>query len=83
MSKFRLRVVCLTLATFSLSLHTAYAVQATTPNAQQSQPAPAPAPAASAQTGKVTAYTLPPDLYKKARERSRIKKSLLSFLQRS
>lgn len=72
MSKFRLRVVCLTLATFSLSLHTAYAVQATTPNAQQSQPAPAPANAASAQTGKVTAYTLPPDLYKKARERSRI-----------
>jgi Zn-dependent protease with chaperone function len=62
----------LTLATFSLSLHTAYAVQATTPNAQQSQPAPAPANAASAQTGKVTAYTLPPDLYKKARERSRI-----------
>jgi len=58
----------------------AFATQAaqTTPSApsatQQQAPSanPPSAPAASAQTAKVTAYTLPPDLYKKARDRSRI-----------
>ena len=71
MRSSRLRVVCLILATFALSLHS-YAVQASASDVQQQSQSASPNPAASAQTNKVTAYTLPPDLYKKARERSRI-----------
>jgi Zn-dependent protease with chaperone function len=59
----------------------AFAMQAaqTAPSAssatqQQAPSANAPgAPAVSAQTARVTEYTLPPDLYKKARDRSRIR----------
>ena len=58
----------------------AFALQAaqTAPSASSTTQQPAPStntpsvPAASAQTAKVTEYTLPPDLYKKARDRSRI-----------
>lgn len=75
MRKFRLRVVYLIFAAFAFSIPGAQAVQAAAPAAQQQSPAAPSNPAetaASAQKAKVTAYTLPPDLYKKARERSRI-----------
>jgi Zn-dependent protease with chaperone function len=82
-SKFRLGVICFAAVTLALTLQPAHAAQTATPDAQpQSQSAPAATPAASAQTSKVTAYTLPPDLYKKARERSRINfhLALIGFL---
>jgi Zn-dependent protease with chaperone function len=49
-------------------------VQSSAPNGQQQTPAAtsSTAPNATENSRKVTAYTLPPDLYKKARERSRI-----------
>lgn len=46
--------------------------QSTPANEAQSQAAAGQAAAAQATSQKVTAYTLPPDLYKKARDRSRI-----------
>jgi STE24 endopeptidase len=82
-SKFRLGAVCLAVVAVALTLQSAHAAQTATPDAQpQSQSAAAPAPAASAQINKVTAYTLPPDLYKKARERSQINfhLALIGFL---
>jgi len=59
----------------------AFAMQAaqTAPSASSATQKPAQsattpsAPATSVQTERVTAYTLPPDLYKKARDRSRIR----------
>jgi Zn-dependent protease with chaperone function len=61
----------LILAAFALS-EPALAVQASVSDVQQQSQSASTTPAASVQAGKVTAYTLPPDLYKKARERSRI-----------
>jgi STE24 endopeptidase len=83
--KLRLRVVWLIFITIALSVPAVHAAQTAASDAQQGSQPPSssvPAPAASGQTAKVTAYTLPPDLNKKARERSRIRfhLALVGFL---
>jgi len=72
MRKLRLRVLCLVAATFALTLLPVHAAQSATQQQSQVAASNPAAPTASGQTTRVTAYTLPPDLYKKARERSRI-----------
>jgi STE24 endopeptidase len=74
MKMLRLGVVFLLLAIFTFCLPDTRA-QSAGANAQQQTPettAGAPAANTTQTSQKVTAYTLPPDLYKKARERSRI-----------
>jgi STE24 endopeptidase len=72
----RFWIAALALMTFVLSLQGAQtappAASGTQPQTPSSNASMTPAPAASVQTAKVTEYTLPPDLYKKARDRSRI-----------
>ncbi|HXY00501.1 MAG TPA: M48 family metallopeptidase [Candidatus Limnocylindrales bacterium] len=78
MSKYRITLAVLVLTFFAFSLRAAddqTSSAPATPQPQTSVPsgAASPATAAPETTRKVTAYTLPPDLYKKARDRSRIR----------
>jgi STE24 endopeptidase len=87
MSKYRIALAVLTITVIVLSLYAAGNQSGSAPlSAQQvshgsngfvTQTASAPP-----ETRKVTAYTLPPDLYKKARDRSRIhfRLALISFV---
>lgn len=67
--------LCLALAVILFALHLEAQGSLPPSNAQQSQAnnsSNMPAAPATTQSSKVTAYTLPPDLYQKARNRSRI-----------
>jgi Zn-dependent protease with chaperone function len=74
--KLRFAVAVVAFTMFALSLQAAQtappAASVTRQQTSSANTSTAPAPTASVQTAKVTAYTLSPDLYKKARDRSRI-----------
>jgi STE24 endopeptidase len=75
MSKYRIAVAALACTVFVLLSSGAQAQSDSAPSSVQQSAAASSttgSPAASDTTRKVTAYTLPPDLYKKARDRSRI-----------
>src|SRR5215469_15532207 len=75
MSEYRIAFAVLTFTVFALCAADDKGSAASS-SAQQATPtitgSAAPSAAAPEATRKVTAYTLPPDLYKKARDRSRI-----------
>jgi STE24 endopeptidase len=74
----RIAVVLLAVALLAATVPCAKAQQTTSagpqspPSASMPAPSQASVPSANVQSRRVTAYTLPPDLYKKARDRSRI-----------
>jgi STE24 endopeptidase len=75
MRRFHFLVVALVLAFLAFSSAAAQMKPAASGSTEQQPPAAsstAPAPAAQTEQPKVTAYTLPPDLYKKAHDRGRI-----------
>jgi len=82
MSKHRVIVGVLAFVVCALFLRTANAQVGSAPASAQTQSSSNPATAATTATPKVTAYTLPPDLYKKAHNRSRInfRLALISFV---
>lgn len=84
MTTVRITFLILAIALLALAVPCARTQQTTSTSAgsQSSPPASVPAPSqATVQSARVTAYTLPPDLYKKARDRSRIefRLALISF----
>lgn len=70
MERFRVTIVVLILASFAMSLLARQNSPASNP---QEPSTTAPTPALTVQSRKVTAYTLPPDLYRKARNLSKIR----------
>jgi STE24 endopeptidase len=72
MTNLRAGLALIAFVLFAVSLQSAQSAPAGS-NQQPSASAPTSTPAATAGSPKVTAYTLPPDLYKKARDRSRIR----------
>src|SRR5215469_17558590 len=87
MRKYRIGIAVLTVAVFSLSLRTAHGQSESAPSSAQLQPSTyndqvSPPGTTSPATQKVTAYTLPADVYKKAHDRSaiRFRLALISFV---
>jgi STE24 endopeptidase len=87
MQKCRIGIAVLTFAVFGFSLCRAHAQSGSAPSSAPLQPSTSidtgsPGAASSSVKPQVTAYTLPPDLYKKAHDRSRIRfdLSLVSFV---
>src|SRR6201981_747802 len=79
------RVVLLnliTLAVTTVAFGTSYLSQVQSPSGQESQATQSPSVAARPIEKKITAYTLPPDLYKKAKalSRTRFRFNITSFL---
>src|SRR5579872_3916729 len=78
MKTLRIAVMLPTVALLAATVPVARAQQTTStapqssPSASKSAASQASVPTANVQSPRVTAYTLPPDLYKKARDRSRI-----------
>lgn len=71
MKAFRFAVLAFVLTMFTLPGCAAQSAAGSNPQ-QQSSPSNASTPIATMARPRVTEYTLPPDLYKKARDRSRI-----------
>ena len=78
MRKYRIGIAVLTVAVFSLSLRTAHGQSESAHSSAPLQPSTyndqvSPSETTSPATQKVTAYRLPPDVYKKAHDRSAIR----------
>jgi STE24 endopeptidase len=78
----RFHFVFLALVLFISAPFTQAQAPASSPETVQSQPSSATTTPATGETMKVAAYTLPPDLYRKARDRSRIqfRLALIGFI---
>jgi STE24 endopeptidase len=78
----RFHFVFLALVLFISAPFTQAQAPASSPETVQSQPSSATTTPATGETTKVAAYTLPPDLYRKARDRSRIqfRLALIGFI---
>lgn len=86
MRKYRIGIAVLTFAVFGLSLRAAHGQSGSTPSGAPLQPSTSidqasPSAATASAKQQVAAYTLPPDVYKKAHDRSRIRfrLALVSF----